>query len=164
MEDTMPEYVGDISIRFPQRPEDVPNELEFNHSLMAQCEVDSLRSEIINLQDQRDLAMKVIKRLEEEREEWYRKAHANFKFTLDARDERDKARIDAQKSKSFKRVLKETNTNLKRKQDIAQEQIKELIYIAERAIDLAAIDFENDKFGVVSELRSDLEKIKEETK
>lgn len=69
MEDTMPEYVGDISIRFPQRPEDVPNELEFNHSLMAQCEIDSLRSEILNLQDQRDLAMKVIKRLERERDE-----------------------------------------------------------------------------------------------
>ena len=91
MEDTMPEYVGDISIRFPQRPEDVPNELEFNHSLMAQCEIDSLRSEILNLQDQRDLAMKVIERLEGEREEWYFKAHENFKFTLDARDERDKA-------------------------------------------------------------------------
>lgn len=43
-------------------------------------------------------------------------------------------------------------------------KIKELIYIAERAIDLADIDLENDKFGVVSELRSDLEKIKEETK
>ena len=43
----------------------------------------------------------------------------------------------------------------------AFEQIKELIYIAERAIDLAEINFENDKFGVVSELRSDLEKIKE---
>ena len=156
----MPEYVGDISIRFPQRPEDVPNELEFNHSLMAQCEIDSLRSEILNLQDQRDLAMKVIERLEGEREEWYRKAHENFKFTLDARDERDKARIDARKSKSFKRVLKETNANLKRKQDMAQEQIKELIYISERAIALAEIDFENDKFGVVSELRDDLAKIK----
>ena len=91
MEDTMPEYVGDVSVRYISRPEDVPNELEFNHSLMAQCEIDSLRSEILNLQDQRDLAMKVIERLEEEREEWYRKAHENFKFTLDARDERDKA-------------------------------------------------------------------------
>ena len=69
MEDAMPEYVGDISIRFPQRPEDVPNELEFNHSLMAQCEIDSLRSEILNLQDQRDLAMKVIERLERECDE-----------------------------------------------------------------------------------------------
>ena len=90
MED-MPEYVGDVSVRYISRPEDVPNELEFNHSLMAQCEIDSLRSEILNLQDQRDLAMKVIERLEGEREEWYRKAHENFKFTLDARDERDKA-------------------------------------------------------------------------
>jgi hypothetical protein len=47
-----------------------------------------------------------------------------------------------------------------KERDDAREQIKELIYIAGRAIDLAEIDFENDKFGVVSELRSDLEKIK----
>ena len=48
--------------------------------------------------------------------------------------------------------------------DEAMEKVKELIYIAQRAIDLAEIDFENDKFGVVSELRDSLEKIKEETK
>ena len=48
--------------------------------------------------------------------------------------------------------------------DEARKQIKELIYIAGRAIDLAEIDFENDKFGVVSELRDGLQKIKEETK
>lgn len=51
-----------------------------------------------------------------------------------------------------------------RERDEAREQVKELIYIAERAIALAEIDFENDKFGVVSELRGGLEKIKEETK
>ena len=45
--------------------------------------------------------------------------------------------------------------------DEAREQVKELIYIAERAIDLAELDFENDKFGVVSELRDSLQKIKE---
>jgi len=44
--------------------------------------------------------------------------------------------------------------------DEAKEQIKELIYIAERAIALAEIDFENDKFGVVSELRDGVERIK----
>lgn len=59
-----------------------------------------------------------------------------------------------------------------RERDEAQAQIKELIYIADRAIALAEKDFwfsftgrliglENDKFGVVSELRGDLEKIKE---
>jgi hypothetical protein len=47
-----------------------------------------------------------------------------------------------------------------RERDEAREKIKELIYIAGRAIELAEIDFENDKFGVVSELRDDLEKIK----
>lgn len=54
--------------------------------------------------------------------------------------------------------------NLERERDEAREEVKELIYIAERAIALADIDFENDKFGVVSELRDGLEKIKEETK
>jgi F0F1-type ATP synthase membrane subunit b/b' len=44
--------------------------------------------------------------------------------------------------------------------DEAREQIKELIYIAERAIDLAEIDLENDKFGVVSQLRAGVEEIK----
>ena len=44
--------------------------------------------------------------------------------------------------------------------DDALEKVKELIYIADRAIALADIDFENDKFGVVSELRGDFEKIK----
>ena len=53
---------------------------------------------------------------------------------------------------------------LQNERDEARAQVKELIYIAGRAIDLAEIDYENDKFGVVSELRSDLEKIKEETK
>ena len=49
---------------------------------------------------------------------------------------------------------------LRRERDEANEQVKELIYIAGRAIDLAEIDYENDKFGVVSELRDGLEKIK----
>lgn len=53
---------------------------------------------------------------------------------------------------------------LKRERDEAREQIKELIYIAERAIALAEIDFENDKFGVVSELRDGVERIKEGAK
>lgn len=102
MEDTMPEYVGDISIRFPQRPEDVPNELEFNHSLMAQCEIDSLRSEILNLQDQRDLAMKVIERLERERDEAreelkklegaYEDATNYYARMIELKEERDEAR------------------------------------------------------------------------
>jgi len=48
--------------------------------------------------------------------------------------------------------------------DEALAQVKELIYISERAIALAEIDFENDKFGVVSELRDGLERIKEGAK
>jgi NifB/MoaA-like Fe-S oxidoreductase len=53
---------------------------------------------------------------------------------------------------------------LRRERDEAREEIKELIYIAERAIALAEIDFENDKFGVVSELRDGVERIKEGAK
>jgi hypothetical protein len=46
----------------------------------------------------------------------------------------------------------------------AEVERDELIYIAERAIALAEIDLENDKFGVVSELRDGLERIKEGAK
>lgn len=53
---------------------------------------------------------------------------------------------------------------LRRERNEAREQVKELIYIAGRAIDLADIDYENDKFGVVSELRYGLEKIQEGAK
>jgi hypothetical protein len=54
------------------------------------------------------------------------------------------------------RIAKERNEAL--------DQVKELIYIAERAIALAEIDFENDKFGVVSELRDGVERLKEGAK
>jgi hypothetical protein len=53
---------------------------------------------------------------------------------------------------------------LRRERNEALAQVKELIYIGERAIDLAEIDFENDKFGVVSELRDGVERIKEGAK
>ena len=57
-------------------------------------------------------------------------------------------------------VHAEVARKLERERDEALEQVKELIYISDRAIALAEIDFENDKYGVVSELRSDLAKIK----
>jgi hypothetical protein len=53
---------------------------------------------------------------------------------------------------------------LRRERNEALAQTKELIYIAERAISLAEIDFENDKFGIVSELRDGVERIKEGAK
>ena len=61
-------------------------------------------------------------------------------------------------------VIRDELLAVERERDEAREKVKELIYISERAIALAEIDFENDKFGVVSELRDGLEKIKEETK
>ena len=79
--------------------------------------------------------------------------------------ERDEARTTIEDAK---RALNATDyegillaaMRVKEERDEAREQVKELIYIADRAIALADIDFENDKFGVVSELRSDLAKIK----
>ena len=60
-------------------------------------------------------------------------------------------------------VSAEFARELERERDEAREKIKELIYIAERAIALAEIDFENDKFGVVTELRDTLMSIKMST-
>lgn len=45
----MPEYVGDMSIRYVRRAEDTPDELQVNYSLLAQCEIDALRSEVQSL-------------------------------------------------------------------------------------------------------------------
>ncbi len=69
--------------------------------------------------------------------------------------ERDEAR-EAFKISYNERVKIELERNE------ALGQVKELIYIAGRAIDLAEIDFENDKFGVVSELRYELRQIMRE--
>ena len=78
--------------------------------------------------------------------------------------ERDEARADAARIADILSGLELRSTDelarLEQERNEALAQIKELIYIGERAIALAEIDFENDKFGVVSELRDDLAKIK----
>ena len=80
----------------------------------------------------------------------------------DAQSEIQRLRFDAQReAEHYDRMVGELE-KVYTERDDALEKIKELIYIADRAIDLADIDFENDKFGVVSELRSDLEKIKKQ--
>lgn len=122
---------------------------------------------------------------DEAREEWKQQNEALITLALhgDAEIQRlTKERDEAREALEFRRGLykvqeeyleSERNTRnaiiakgleLKKQLDEAQAQVKELIYIAERAIALADIDFENDKFGFVSELRGDLEEIKEETK
>jgi hypothetical protein len=78
--------------------------------------------------------------------------------------ERDEAREDLEFRRGLYKVQEQYLETARRERDEAREQIKELIYIGERAIALADIDFENDKFGVVSELRDDLKKIKEGAK
>ena len=81
--------------------------------------------------------------------------------------ERDEARADAARIADIVSGLELRSTDelakMEEERNEALAQVKELIYISERAIALADIDFENDKFGIVSELRSDLEKVKEAT-
>ena len=78
----------------------------------------------------------------------------------EAREEIEALRHEYHGAKAMAGGFKDKIKSLREQRDEAREQIKELIYIAERAIALAEIDFQNDKFGVVSELRSDLAKIK----
>jgi hypothetical protein len=82
--------------------------------------------------------------------------------------ERDQARADAaalaDKLSGLELRSTEELARLEQERNEALAQIKELMYIGERAIALAEIDFENDKFGVVSELRDGLERIKEGAK
>jgi alanyl-tRNA synthetase len=58
MEVIMPEYVGDISIRYLKRDDDT---LEVNHGLLAQCEIDSLRAEVQSLRLERDEARELLR-------------------------------------------------------------------------------------------------------
>jgi hypothetical protein len=74
------------------------------------------------------------------------------------------AREDLKFRRELYKVQEQYLETSRRERDEARDQVKELIYIAERAIALAEIDFENDKFGVVSELRYGVKRIKEGAK
>jgi len=83
--------------------------------------------------------------------------------------ERDEAKAELKEYRSIAENIGATKAVSDRdkavaERDEAREQVKELIYISERAIALAEIDFENDKFGIVSELRDGVERIKEGAK
>lgn len=78
--------------------------------------------------------------------------------------ERDEAREELQRAVQERHDFHWELIDAVRERNEARDQVKELIYIAGRAIDLADLDFENDKFGVVSELRDGLEKIQEGAK
>jgi len=123
-------------------------------------ERDEAWEEIKNLQGAYDDATNYYARIieliddrDEAREKYTALATENMLAVNKIAEERDEAREDLEFRRGLYRVQEECLEN-------AREQIKELIYIAERAIALAEIDFENDKFGIVSELRSDLAKIK----
>jgi hypothetical protein len=97
------------------------------------------------------------RKLERERGEANTKLQDVSSKLADALRERDEARnkYDELATEHMLVVNK-----LCKERDDELEKIKELIYISERAIALAEIDFENDKFGVVSELRDGLGRIK----
>jgi len=78
------------------------------------------------------------------------------RFVRERDEARHKIELCMAANSDVARIAKERNEAL--------DQVKELIYIAERAIALAEIDFENDKFGVVSELRNGMERLKEGAK
>ncbi len=82
----------------------------------------------------------------------------------DAISERDEARELLASEKITRDHVIKRGIEVQKEREEAREQINELIYIAGRAIALAEIDFENDKFGAVSELRDGLERIKEGAK
>jgi hypothetical protein len=73
--------------------------------------------------------------------------------------ERDEARTELELWRDGN-ILHEVHRNELEK---TERERDELIYIAERAIALAEIDFENDKFGVVTELREALMSVKMST-
>jgi hypothetical protein len=86
------------------------------------------------------------------------------KLTRTLKEERDEAREELRTAVQERHDFHWELQDAIRERNEARDQVKELIYISERAIALAEIDFENDKFGVVSELRDGLEKIQEGAK
>jgi uncharacterized coiled-coil DUF342 family protein len=78
------------------------------------------------------------------------------------RIERDEARADAHNYKEGYHIYSLQADFIERKLNETKKQIKELISIAGRAISLAKIDVDNDKFGIVSELRYELTQIMQE--
>jgi uncharacterized membrane protein YcaP (DUF421 family) len=92
-------------------------------------------------------------------------SNGQWSFLLKATCERlERERDEARHKLELCMAANSDVARIAKERDEAREQIKELIYIAERAIDLAEIDYENDKFGVVSELRSGVEEIKKDKK
>jgi hypothetical protein len=79
-----------------------------------------------------------------------------------AERERDEARADAHNYKEGYHIYSLQADFIERKLNETKKQIKELISIAGRAISLAEIDVDNDKFGIVSELRYELKQIMQE--
>jgi hypothetical protein len=121
--------------------------------------------------EDRTVPLAVSRKLERERDEARIQEDIHFQNFLQMRRERDEARAALADVEEYGTDEINAAFDLRRKlatalveHDEEREKIKELIYIAERAIALAEIDFENDKFGVVTELRDALEQIKEGAK
>jgi hypothetical protein len=67
-----PHHEEEFSIRCPRRADDL---LEYNHSLLAQCEIDSLRSEVLNLRLERDTLRNVVSDGEWVSYDYHKKVH-----------------------------------------------------------------------------------------
>lgn len=113
--------------------------------------------------------VELLNRLERERD-FSRKNHALAVESIfawkeraeKAERERDEARADAHNYKEGYHIYSLQADFIERKLNETKKQIKELISIAKRAISLAEIDVDNDKFGIVSELRYELTQIMQE--
>jgi len=67
-----PHHEEEFSIRCPRRADDL---LEYNRSLLAQCEIDSLRAEVLNLRLERDTLREIVPEGEWVAYEDYQKVH-----------------------------------------------------------------------------------------
>jgi hypothetical protein len=79
-----------------------------------------------------------------------------------AERERDEAIVDTHNYKEGYHIYSLHADFIERKLNETKKQIKDLISIAARAISLSEIDVDNDKFGIVSELRYELNQIMQE--
>ncbi len=144
----------------------------------ARGERDEAMNEIEGWRNKWNIAVEMAARAEVERDKAlaalsYGKGKTLLNKWLEAIKERNEARDESEEQARLLGMSAEREESMRGKLFLAErelakldegrEQIKELIYIAERAIALAEIDFENDKFGVVSELRDALMSIKMST-
>ena len=142
--------LGEIRL-LEERIEEAQKELSSIHRWINKNHADGFIDSLTYLQN-----------LERVTDSWYDRIDG---IEADARRfvrERDEARKHLRDANRGAEINAHINQKFAQQLIDAREQIKELIYIANRAISLAEIDVENDKFGIVSELRYELRQIMRE--